>query len=128
MNIRVITIFNVLLIILHIILLVVNYPSLANKVPSHVGISGQVDQNEDKSFIFQILIVNMAVFAIIEFFRSKPHILNYGVPVTEQNKARLYKGMQSFLTILNLSITIIFFLISSYLYLKVNSIFLWGAV
>ncbi|MBC8035381.1 MAG: DUF1648 domain-containing protein [Chitinophagaceae bacterium] len=125
---RIITVVNVLLILLHAVLLAINYSEFPAKVPSHVGISGAIDAYEDKSFVFQIPVINAVIFLVLEFLRSKPHILNYGTPVTDRNRESMYKGMQLFISILSFIVTAIFFSISSYLYLSFNSIFLWLAL
>lgn len=124
MNIRLLNIFNFFIIIIYTTVLILNYSSLPQLVPSHIGISGKVDEMQDKDFVFKIPIINLLLFAFVEFFRSRPHILNYGTVVTEKNRASLYSGMQKFLAIVNLIITISFFLISSYLYLLFDSLLL----
>ncbi len=125
MNLRILTLTNILLIITHFILLVINYADLPEQVPSHVGLNLKTDAYRHKSFVFPIVILNIIIFAVLEFLKSKPQILNYGVPVTEKNKESLYRGMQKFLSILNLIVTFLFFSTSGYMYLSFNKIFLW---
>ena len=83
-----------------IIQLIVVYPDLNQKVPTHFGSSGAPDAWGDKSSMLIIPIVSIVLYVGLTLLNQYPHLFNYPIPITEENANRQYQYAKSLLTTL----------------------------
>ncbi|OIV43134.1 hypothetical protein BKM63_02665 [Flavobacterium johnsoniae] len=94
--------------------LIENYNKISDIVPSHIDITGKIDQYSNKKSLIVITIVNIIILSFIWLLIKKPHLANYPLEITEVNKVSIYKKMQVFLAIIAIITTSAF----SYLIFK----------
>lgn len=98
-----------MLVLLTMWLLVVwNYNSLPDIIPSHFGAGGEVDDYSRKSFLYVLPGIATAIFIGMKVLTQYPRIYNYGKVVTASNAGELYKIGSELVRSINLGIAITF--------------------
>lgn len=82
---------SVLLMLLVACIVIVFYRDIPSQVPLHYNIYGEADAYSRKWAIFIVPIVMMITYIALSILQKKPHIFNYPIKVTEQNKIKLYE-------------------------------------
>src|SRR5690606_3089766 len=95
-------------ILIYGLLLFFNFNQLPEEVPIHYNIKGEVDDYGSKINLIWLVIINLCLFAGIFSVAKNPHIANYPVEITEENKSVMYYRMQLFLSILSVLISLVF--------------------
>jgi uncharacterized membrane protein len=85
------------------IILVYYWPGLPEQIPSHFNSDGEVDGYSSKYILILLPMVGTATWGLIQFFGNKPHLYNFPVKITEENRIVQYKLAKRLLTILNAS-------------------------
>lgn len=70
--------------------LLVAYPSMPEIVPIHFNFNGAPDDFGPKTSVFVLIAVMLALTVLFFWLAARPRIVNYPVPVTADNAARLY--------------------------------------
>lgn len=66
---------TIILVIACIVVTLIYFPSLPDKLPAHYGINGNVDRYGGKGTAFFLPIVNLVLFIMFAFFALSPKIL-----------------------------------------------------
>lgn len=77
-----------------IALTVFHYEQLPEQIPTHFDLSGQADAYGEKSTIWFIVMITGALVVILNLVNRVPHLVNYSVPITEENAPRQYQNLQ----------------------------------
>jgi uncharacterized membrane protein len=81
-----------LLFIGSVLYLLMEWPSLPNRVPMHYNFFGEVDKWGSKGIIFLHPIIGAALWIGLTILEKFPHAYNYIVGLTEENIERQYKN------------------------------------
>lgn len=81
---------------------------MPERLPSHYNAMGQPDAYGGKSTAFALPVVAAVLLTLMLFFRRKPQHWNFPVPVTEENRDRLYGLAYDMLHWLALAVMLIF--------------------
>ena len=66
------------------------WPALPSRVPTHFGISGRPDAFGDKSSLFLLPAVTIALYTLLTVLSFFAQTFNYPVRVTDENRPRLH--------------------------------------
>ena len=72
-------------------MLIIYYSELPNTVPSHYNICGEADAYSHKWVIFIVPFLMIITYIALSILQRKPHIFNYPIQVTDENRDGLYK-------------------------------------
>lgn len=102
------------LVTLNFIFVLFAYTDVPDTIPTHFNFKGEVDGIGQKSTIWVIPILNLALYwgMTLLLKKIKPHQMNYPVRVTEKNAAQLYAMSIQMLALLSIGIALTFFSIS----------------
>jgi uncharacterized membrane protein len=90
------------------ILILTNYSSLPNTIPTHYNGTGQVDGFGGKSNILALPIISTILYIGLTILNRYPHIFNYPVKITQENAFRQYTTVTRLIRTLKFSIVLIF--------------------
>jgi uncharacterized membrane protein len=99
---------------LTIVVFISYYKTIPDTIPMHKNFNGEVDSYGSKDLIWINFIINALILSLIGYFFNKPHVLNYPVAITEENRNRMYNSMQAFLAYLAVIVSITFAAITLY--------------
>jgi uncharacterized membrane protein len=85
-----------------------SYNGLPDSIPLHFGISGVADRWGDKSEIWLLPAICIAVGLLLRWLNSRPNIYNYSVPVSPANAQQLYESGARLIRLVRLWVVIIF--------------------
>ncbi|SUP52121.1 Predicted integral membrane protein [Weeksella virosa] len=105
-----IEIITYIVIIVSVVFLFINYQQLPTTIPIHFNARGEVDGVGEKYTLYILVLIQIILFIGLNFLSKKPHLYNYPVPITDDNKAQQYQLASRFIRVLNLFISFIFFL------------------
>jgi uncharacterized membrane protein len=88
------------------------YDALPKVIPVHFDASGTPDGFAEQSQFFLAPLVGFVLFIGLYFLRRFPQIYNYPVPITPENRERQFQAASRLIAQLNLSISIVFAVIS----------------
>lgn len=91
-----------------VVLLVVRYPSLPERVPLHYDATGTPDRWGSPAATWWLLALWLGVQVLLSLLARAPHVHNYPVTVTEENAPRLYRVSQEMLVHLSVATAVIF--------------------
>ncbi|MDK7675863.1 DUF1648 domain-containing protein [Weeksella virosa] len=106
-----IEIITYIVIIVSVVFLFINYQQLPTTIPIHFNARGEVDGVGEKYTLYILVLIQIILFIGLNFLSKKPHLYNYPVPITDDNKAQQYQLASRFIRVLNLFISFIFFLL-----------------
>lgn len=66
------------------------WPAVPSRVPTHFGITGRPDAFGDKSSLFLLPTVTVALYTLLTVLSFFPQTFNYPVRVTDENRTRLH--------------------------------------
>ncbi len=96
--------------------LIVEYPELDQKVPTHFGANGLPNDWGSKSSLLIFPIVAIVLYAGLTVLNRFPHLFNYPVTITEQNAEKQYQYAKTMLSFLK------FTTLGLFLYIQLQSI------
>ena len=91
--------------------LIISWPNLPERIPTHFGFSGQPDAWGGKGSLLAIPIIVTVMYILLGLLRKIPHYYNYAVTITEKNAQAQYSIGVSLITWLRTEICWIFLLI-----------------
>jgi hypothetical protein len=91
---------------------VVHYGDLPETIPVHFDAAGKADGFGPKAMLFIMPVLNTLLIVLLAFLARKPHLLNYPVAITEANAGVHYANGVAVLNLLQLSISVLFSLIT----------------
>ena len=74
-----------------LILPLLYFGDLPEKMPQHFGIYGQPDAYGSKAMIWLLPLVGLILYSGLTILNKYPHVFNYPVRITEENAVRQYK-------------------------------------
>lgn len=77
-------------------------PSLDDRVPLHVNLSGEVDRFGSKYTIFIFPGIALFIYCLLTYLLRIPHVYNYGQEVTPENAHDLYRRGKFILRVVRL--------------------------
>jgi len=101
-----------------IILSINSYIKAPDIVPTHFDINGNPNNWGNKITLFIIPGISVLLYIILTIASHYPHIFNYPVKITEGNAERQYLLAIELLSLLKLSVLILFIFISLKIYCK----------
>ncbi|WP_347754360.1 DUF1648 domain-containing protein [Agrococcus sp. ProA11] len=84
------------------------YPALPQRVPTHFDAGGTADAWGDKSNVLLLIAVFVVMSGAIAWLSTKPHWANYPAAVTPSNAQRLYREAERMLAWLLVPIAVLF--------------------
>jgi hypothetical protein len=103
----------VVAIIYMLVQLIMTWPTLPEKVPSHFNASGKADDWGSKSSMLILPMVALVMYTGLTVLSRFPHIFNFPVPITENNAVRQYRLAKSLLSFVKLDVLAIFLYIQA---------------
>jgi uncharacterized membrane protein len=94
---------------------------LPETIPTHFNMKGEADGWGSKLFIFFMPALAIVITVTISLVQRKPHAFNYLVKITPENAARQYLLAVRMLRFLKFSISLIFIILTSAIYLSAVS-------
>ena len=95
-----------------------NWPTLPARIATHFNAAGQADGWGGKGSLLLLPVLGVVLYGVMVFCARVPHLLNYPVPVTEENAPRLYLLARSLLT------GLAFWVVAMLLFLEVSMIYI----
>ena len=84
------------------------YPSMNDIIPIHFNLSGKIDGHGSKDYLWIISFVGVVMNMTIIWASAHPEILNYSVPINNDNRDHNYSLMKKFLFIIGITSSIFF--------------------
>lgn len=84
---------------------------LPAQLPAHFDAAGQINRWADKRSLWALPGILLALWALLTIVGCFPSLWNTGVPVTEQNRERVYRLLGSLLSIEKLALCAVFFVL-----------------
>lgn len=107
-NILIIFLTAISIIIVYGGILLINYETLVEVVPTHINYKGEVDGYNYKYHLWIATFVNLILVLALKWAINNPHKLNYPVEITEMNKINMHYKMQLFLAYLCVFTSLVF--------------------
>lgn len=82
-----------------------------DKIPIHYNIRGEIDNYGPKSSILILLLISVICYSLIVLLSKHPELYNYCVEINEKNRERQFLMAQTFMKVINVEITAMFFYI-----------------
>lgn len=101
-----------ILLILHWGFVSVHYWELPSVIPIHFDVNGEADSYGIRAMLWLLPAINTILFTVLTVLSRYPNRLNYPVSLTPSNTPALYRLGTNILQSLQLSITILFSLIT----------------
>lgn len=98
----------------------ISYKGLPEKIPTHVGFSGQPDKYGSKATLWLLPIIETFMFLGLYSLNKVPHLFNYMVEITEENAERQYKISTRMMRWINLCTVLLFAVIQAEIVLSAN--------
>ena len=98
----------------------ISYKGLPEKIPTHVGFSGQPDKYGSKATLWLLPIIETFMFLGLYSLNKVPHLFNYMVEITEENAERQYKISTRMMRWINLCTVLLFAVIQVEIVLSAN--------
>ncbi|NER16145.1 DUF1648 domain-containing protein [Spongiivirga citrea] len=95
-------------IIIILVLPIVYYNQLPEKIPTHFGADGTADDFGSKSSIWLLPILGTVMFFGLFMLNKYPHIFNYPQKITAENAKKQYQNATKLIRFLNTSIALVF--------------------
>ncbi|MDR3552506.1 MAG: DUF1648 domain-containing protein [Clostridia bacterium] len=102
----VVEILCVLAILTTIVLLVINYVRLPERVPSHFDFSGAADGWGSKSVLFMLPCLMIGLYLVMTIVARFPRIFNMPIEITEENAEREYRLARGMVAVIKLEIVL----------------------
>ncbi|MCK8480195.1 DUF1648 domain-containing protein [Psychroserpens algicola] len=103
---------SITLLILMIVYVAMSYQELPEIIPSHFNGKGEVDGHSEKSMLWLLPGISVAMFIGLFILNKYPHLHNYMVNITEENALKNYRFSTRILRITNVFMALLFFVIS----------------
>lgn len=94
------------------ILVLTQYSSLPDKIPTHFNASGRADGYGSKPSFFIAPAIGTLMFLLLTILNRYPYLFNYPVNITEENAHRQYSNATRLMRYLKFSLTLTFLLIT----------------
>ncbi|MEG0823571.1 MAG: DUF1648 domain-containing protein [Erysipelotrichaceae bacterium] len=117
MKTKVTNILNISFITISIIILLLTYNYIPNKLPTHYDFFGNPDAWGDKSSIWVIIIVVIVLNIILHIVGMFPQTWNIPIELNDSNRSIVYELLSNMLSVLRLEMTIMFI---SFLYFEIT--------
>jgi uncharacterized membrane protein len=89
-------------------LVIINYPTLPEVIPTHFNLSGDPDGFAKKVYILGLPLAASILFLGLTVLNRFPYLFNYPTLITTDNAVRQYKNATRLIRYLKLNIVIIF--------------------
>lgn len=99
---------GVVLLLALIVLPIVFYSQLPEKIPTHFGADGTADNYGSKDSIWFLPVIGTILFVGMFILNKHPHIFNYPTRITVDNAKRQYKNATKLIRFLNTTVVLVF--------------------
>ncbi len=100
-----------------IVLLILRWGQLPEKIPGHFDLTGAIDRWGNKSEIIIIPIISIALYLFASVSSIFPNKMNVPIKITEENKDRVYRCLKTFVLLLKIEgigiLTYILYIVTS---------------
>ncbi len=90
------------------LLVLISYPQLPERIPTHFNMAGKADGFGKKSTIMLLPVIATVLFAGMTIVNRFPHTFNFGVPVTRENARFQYTNATRMMRYMKLGVVILF--------------------
>ena len=104
---------SILLMLLACCIIIVFYKDIHGQVPLHYNIYGEADVYSRKWTIFIVPILMIITYIALSILQRKPHIFNYPIQVTDENRDKLYEIGVEMVVVFKLLVTLMFSVLST---------------
>jgi uncharacterized membrane protein len=87
------------------------FSTLPETIPTHIGLSGEIDGWGSKNQLFILPSISLLILIGLSILNKYPHTFNYLSKVTEENAHQLYTSGTRMLRIAKIIVVIVFFII-----------------
>jgi uncharacterized membrane protein len=91
-----------------LLILILNYGSTPDQIPTHYNMSSAPDAFGSKSSIWILVAINIVLFALLTWISNFPQWYNYPVEITVENAERQYTLAVRMMRVLKIVLTMIF--------------------
>ncbi|MFJ2620163.1 DUF1648 domain-containing protein [Glutamicibacter sp. NPDC087344] len=91
-----------------VITLLVNYSNMPATVPTHFNFRGEADSFGPKTSVLWLALLQVLVQTLLSWVSTKPRIMNYPAPLTENNAQALYREGERLLVWVGLCVSVLF--------------------
>lgn len=116
---KIMSICSMIFLLLGIICFLLEYENIPQKIPMHYNLYGKVDRYGSKNEIIILLVIMSIIWMILESIKRYPNIWNM-MSYKVENEELAYKETLHFLS------SIIFIVMGFFLYIILQSIYLWS--
>ena len=102
------TIVSLLCIVGIVVYLLLAWGSIPDRIPGHYNALGEVDRWSGKSSLIVLPIISWLIFGFITLVERYPQIWNTGIPVTEQNRERVYRMLKNLIALVKTFVLLMF--------------------
>lgn len=107
----IIELITALVIIVLIVFTFIQYSEISGNIPLHFDASGKPDRYGDKSNLFLLPIIGLAITTLMYILSKYPHLHNYMVNITDENALKNYRFSSRILRFTGLGIAMLFAII-----------------
>lgn len=104
------------IVVLMWVFLFINYAKIPETIPTHFDAAGKPDDFGSKLSFIIIPIIGTALFIGLTILNRFPHIFNYPIKITEENKEKQFRLATRMIRVLKLSLAIVFLLLMNMIY------------
>ncbi len=104
-----------LFVIWMIVILIADYPSIPERVPTHFNAAGRPDDWGSKASMLILPVVSIVLYAGLTVLNRYPYIFIYPFEITEKNAGKHYRLAKTMVTFLKMTLT------GSFLFIQLKS-------
>lgn len=75
-----------------IVLPLLHYSELPERIPSHYNVAGEPDGFSGKAILWTLPLIGLVLYFALTYLNKFPHIFSYPVEITKENAVRQYKN------------------------------------
>lgn len=102
----------ILIIFIMFAFLLIQWPFIPQQIPGHYNAAGQIDRWVNKTEIFALPGIAIAMYGLLTTVTFFPLLWNVPVTITKSNRLGIYRKMKTMLIILKGEILIIFYVLT----------------
>lgn len=120
-----------------VVFLAITWNKIPDEIPGHYNAAGEIDKITGKNSLIALLLVGWILFIGTSIVEKFPQIWNTGVPVTEQNREKVYRILKTMIGTLKLLLALVFSFLAlhsttgenlPFLFLPVFLILMFGSI
>lgn len=110
---KIFNIVSLLILLSHFLYLIVNWGNIANRIPAHFNLSGEINRWSDKTELLLLPILGLIFWMVLTILEKYPHLYNYDdSKLSIENAKSYYINSRMCINLLKNEVVIIFSLIN----------------